>query len=375
MVADTDTGFTFEESEESVDTLVRKLREARAKTDKKREIQYIASEWEMLDADSVSQRIKQAMDDIDNKYGLSVQTQSNWTVDGAERVAAYEQRKSVEQKLVYTGFQSWNKEIGPFKPGDYVVLFAEPKRGKSHLSRAFITLPAVRQGFRVLDYALEQPRQEIEAVLDSLESAYMGVFDYNGQPSGFSERQILRGELQDEQAYTEFVTQVDRKALGYGDYIIKTLEDSDMSVCNMDKIESDIDLYHPDVVLVDQASLMAYEKVKDSKNGGAAEATSRRFRRMCVRKGVVGVILVQATMEQSKEEDGQRILNPPDATKIKTSKAFVEDGTTLITLDSVSGKAVLKCERARMGGAGFTVDLTFYPNFGICREITPVDMF
>lgn len=314
------------------------------------------------------------MDEIDRKYALSALTQSNWTTDGEDRVLAYEARTAATQRLIYSGFDSWNREIGPFKPGDYVVLFAPPKTGKTHMSRAFLTLPAVRQGFSVLDYALEQPRSEIEAVLDSLESAHQGILLFDGQPSGFSERELLRGELRDPEAYFSFV-QEDRKAKGYGNYIVKTLEDDDMITANMDKIEADIDIYKPDIVLVDQASLMTYEKVKDSKTGGAAEATSRRFRRMCVRKGVVGVMLVQATVEQEKETDGQRVLNPPDASKIKTSKAFVEDCSTLITMDSVSGKAILKCERARMGGAGFTVDLTFFPNWGIVREITAVDLF
>jgi hypothetical protein len=375
LVAETDTGFTFEDVEESADTLVRKLREYRAKTEKQEALKKIALEWAQLGADEVTQRIKSEMDAIDQKYGLAAQTHTDWVTDGHQRVATYEHRKSSQQKLIYTGFDSWNKEIGPFKPGDYVVLFAEPKRGKTHISRAFITLPAVRQGFRVLDYALEQPRAEIEAVLDSLESAFMGVFEYNGQPSGFSERDILRGTLEDEDTYRDFVTQVDRQKAGYGSYIIKTLEDDDLIACNMDKIESDIELYKPDVVLVDQASLMSYEKVKDGKAGAAAEATSRRFRRMCVRKGVVGVMLVQATMEQAKEEDGIRVLNPPDATKIKTSKSFVEDATTLVTMDSTHGKALLKCERARMGGGGFTVDLQFFPNYGIVREVQAADLF
>jgi replicative DNA helicase len=374
LVSETDTGFTFEEVEESAETLVRKLREYRAKTEKQEALQRIALEWAQLGADEVTQRIKAELDAIDAKYGLAAQTQTDWTTDGQQRVLAYQQRKSAQQKLIYTGFDSWNREIGPLRPGDYVVLFAPPKTGKTHMSRAFLTLPAVRQGFNVLDYALEQPRAEIEAVLDSLESAYRGVFTYNGQPSGFSERNILRGDLDpsQEQLYYEFVSQ-DRS--GYGKYIIKTLEDADMDVCNLDKIESDIDLYKPDVVLVDQASLMTYERVRDSKTGGAAEATSRRFRRMCVRKGVVGIMLVQAQVEPEKEEDGIKVLSPPDASKIKTTKAFVEDATILVTMDSTKGKAILKCDRGRMGGAGFTVDLQFWPNYGIVREIEAADLF
>lgn len=375
LVGETDTGFTYDDAEESAETLVRKLREFRAKTDKQRALQSIADQWPSLDADTVTERIKQSMDDIDQRYGLSEQSSTNWTVDGADRLAAYTERKSTEMTLIETGFPSWNEHVGPWKRGDYVVIFGQPKRGKTHLSRAFITLPAVRQGYRVLDYALEQPRAEIEAVLDSLESSYMEVKQYNGQPSGFSERDILRGTLEDEPAYEEFVTQMDRRKLGYGDYIVRTLEDEDLAVANLDKIEADIDLYKPDVVLIDQASLLSYEKVREQKNGAGAEATSRRFRRLCVRKGIVGVILVQATLDEDKETDGVRVLNPPDATKIKTSKSFVEDATMLVTLDSTTGKAVLKCERARMGGAGFTVDLSFWPNVGIVRELTAVDLF
>jgi replicative DNA helicase len=373
LVSETDTGFEFDEVEESAETLVRKLRECRAKDEKKNLLQRIAAEWVSLDAETVSERLKSELDAIDKKYGLIEMSVANWTLDGSERIASYEQRKSSEQTMIYTGFESWNKTIGPMKKGDYCVLFAPPKRGKTHISRAFITLPAVRQGFTVLDLALEQPRAEIEAVLDSLESAHRGIFTYNGQPSGFSERDIIRGGLGDmEDEYYRFVTEGKE---GYGSYLIKTLEDSDMDVCNMDRIEALIDLHKPDVVLIDQASLLSYEKVRDSKAGAPAEATSRRFRRMCVRKGILGVMLVQAQIEQDKEEDGVRVLSPPDASKIKTSKAFVEDATTLVTVDSTHGKALLKCERARLGGAGFEVNLQFFPNYGIVREVQAADLF
>lgn len=326
--------------------------------------------------------------DVTKKWGVAPDSATNWRTNGRDRFETYRNRRDSKTMLIPMGSEAINlaltgKADGALVRGDYVIMYGMPKAAKSTNARAMITLPAARAGYRVLDLALENERFEIETLLDSMESAHLGAVSatVSGMGAGFNRSAISYGYLNaaEESEYLAWTQRFSEQGEtdGYGDYIIKTFEDSDMDRADLRKIESLIDEHKPDVVLIDQLSLCAFPPVQDRKNGGGAEAFSKGLRRLAARKQVVIVLVVQATYEDRTDaETGEYELRVPSLEDVKSTKAVIEDGVVTFGVDSYVnketgvGQAVVGVMMSRKGGAGTQVDLFFAPKFGIVRDFS-----
>lgn len=372
--------FDFAEYE-SVDTLRRRLGDALAK---KEMADYLAQMDTSKPYNEILADIERRGQELSLKYGIRRGTESNWRTNGMERFARYLEREQNKRKLIPSGFREINQALTgkpdwAFVYGDYIVFYGRTKKGKSHLVRKTITIPAMRAGFRVLDLALENERAEIEFMLDSIESADQGLVRVNMNgveiDGGFDRRKLVFGYMDDAQreVYREWTGQFTASNDSYGDYIIKTFEDDDMGVVDLAKIEALIDEYEPDVLLVDPIYLCTYPRLGDRTPGAAAQAFSRGLRRLATRKQLVIAVTVQASLDEGgrrdDEEDGE--LEIPDIAKIKTSKSLLEDSTVAFGIDSNIdiGKAVVGVMLSRKGGTGAVSQLQYIPNFGIVRSI------
>jgi hypothetical protein len=379
-------GLDLDVTYEEPSVLKRKLADANAKREIEQRLQALDST--RLSGAELAQEVASIAREVERKWAIGDDMNTNWTTNGAARFKTYEERESNKSALIPSGFREINraltgKDDGAFVKGDYIVLYGMPKAAKSTLARAGITLPAARVGNRVLDLALENERFEIETLLDSMEAAYqhaLGAITLGGVhvDAGFSRRKVAYGYMTASEKATyrdwtnRFATGGD--LIGYGDYIVKTFEDSDMERVDLRKIESLIDEHKPDVVLIDQLSLCSYPKTGEQKNGAGAEAFSRSLRRMATRKQVVIVLVVQATYEDRKEgEDGVIQIRVPSLEDVKSTKAVIEDGVVTFGVDShvdkttKLGDAVIGVMMSRKGGAGTEVPIVFAPEYGVVR--------
>lgn len=354
----------------------------------KREIEdrYAKMNTDSLSALQIADLAADIARDVTKKWGVAPESATNWRTNGRDRFETYRNRRDNKLLLIPLSSAALNMALtgnpdGALVRGDYIIWYGMPKAAKSTTARAEITLPAARAGYRVLDLALENERFEIETLLDSMESAHQGAVSatVSGMGAGFNRSAISYGYLNEseEREYLAWTQRFSEQGEtdGYGDYIIKTFEDSDMDRADLRKIESLIDEHKPDVVLIDQLSLCAFPPVQDRKNGGAAEAFSKSLRRMAARKQVVIVLVVQATYEDRTDaETGEYELRVPSLEDVKSTKAVIEDGVVTFGVDSYVnketgvGQARIGVMMSRKGGAGTEVDLFFAPKFGIVRD-------
>lgn len=368
--------FDFAEYE-SADTLRRKLGDVLAKRE--------FSEW-MKTVDTavpfndVQSTIHKKAKEIEAKFGIDVVTASNWRTNGAERFKNYEDREKNKRAVIPSGFGDIDKALtgkvgGAVTKGDYIVVYGATKRGKSHLVRKLLTLPAARAGYRVLDLCLENEAQEIEFMLDSMDSADKGTFQISIEnmklAGGFDRRKLSNGYLDPEQRaeYLRWTSKFKKGNIAYGDYLIKTFEDEDMDNVDFWKIKALIEEYKPDMLLIDPIYLTNYPKTNEKTPGAGAQAMSRALRRLATQKGIVIAVTVQATVDDVAREGDDEELRVPPLKDVKTSKSLLEDGTVTFGIDSnKSGKALIEIMLSRKGGAGHRVDLQFFPNYGIVQS-------
>jgi replicative DNA helicase len=300
----------------------------------------------------------------------------NWSKSTSERAAAYEQRASgIDDSRVPLLWSEIEDAIGGFHRGDYVDVEGPTKGGKSWIGDV-IGLTANRAGYRVYAAKAESYKREALSRLDTIEF-------------GISNRGIFAGSL-DENAVKTYLRKLSELgASNRPDFIVKTPEDWPHGL-TIEQIESDIDQFDPDVVIIDQFNLMRHRVGGDHQ---AKADTSRALKLMFARKGVVGVVLTQANgdylkrREKSDESDDNTIreLRPPKLSDYSETIAIRQDCTHMIALDSVQwidettktkmGKALIVVEISRTGGAGLELPLMWFPNEGMIRPRAATDLF
>lgn len=362
---------------ESPETLCAKLHERNTKLSIRRVLEEVAGEkgkfvrldgYELLDF--LGERLEQVRQDVSARRGSGA---TNWSRQTDQRRQEYDRRASGEYGTRIPLF--WPKiedAVGGFYRGDYVNLIAWTKKGKSWIG-SVAGLTANRAGYRVLALLAESTKAEATFRLDTLEF-------------GISNRGLFGGSLDSEQ-YQTYVRKLNElQEQNRPDYIIRTPEDWRHGL-TLRQIEADIDQYKPDVVIIDQFSLINY--------GGhtweAKEAASKQLKLLFARKGVVGVVITQASGDYGKrthkhedDEDDVQELRPPSESDYSGTIATIQDATHVLAFDSIQnrdedgkerGKAQLVVRISRTGGAGTTVDLKWLPNDGIIEPRTAMDAF
>lgn len=305
---------------------------------------------------------------IERQTSIDFEAGTNYATNGEERKAMYEEGKDPKNTiLIPTPFNVMNDILaGGFELGEYLMLLAFTNIGKSWFATKFGTT-AWTEGFGVLHYSPELTKRQQLFRLDTM----AGQFDNT---------KLRRGKL-DEKTEGRFKAFLDtfNPDVRQTPYIVKTMEDLPVGL-STDVIEADLQM-NPDIkfVIIDGFNLMVHDKGDGQRN--KMTATSRRLRQIFGKYKVTGLIVHQTSAQSQKEkakedEDGMRIISPPELTDFSETSATIQDAGCVMTLDAYDGIAKLAIKKARENRAvGKVIECVADFNNGILKEQSDIDYF
>ncbi len=285
-----------------------------------------------------------------------------------------------------TPFPTFNEIIGGLYSGDIYGIMAESGRGKTYLLEMFID-ELLRQGANVAIKSYEVKEYDWIARLISIISAREGLFNFSEVSEeqrtefegrfGIPVRAILSGKMESH-IRENFEGILDNLDNYYeGNVFLQAKGGKDLTR-TLDGLERELEGGGIDVVVLDPFYGLTdvYGKNANKTSGGAAEQAATRFEQIIGDHNVVGMYTVQATVEKkSKDEEGDRELNPPTRDQVKTSKRLLDIATVLLSFDSVKapdevgGQAVINIEKGRNGGEDLEIELISILDYGILKEM------
>lgn len=305
---------------------------------------------------------------IEQTTSIKVESGTNYATNGEERQRWYEENKDPQSNIIIpTPFNKMNEWLGGgMELGDYVMLLAFTNVGKSWIATKK-GYHAWESGFGVLHYSPELSKRQQTFRLDTV----AGMFD---------NQKLRRGGLDviKEKQYKEFLKgfQPDENK---PPYIVKTMEDLPQGL-SLDVLEADLQM-NPKVqfVIIDGFNLMVHEKADGTRN--KMTATSRKLRQILGRYKVTGLIVHQTNAQSQKEklkndDDGMRIIEPPEITDFSETSAVIQDSATILTLDAYDGIGKIGIKKAREPHAvGKVLEMVVDFNNGIIKEQSDIDYF
>lgn len=374
VIQNTDN-FEITDPGESVETLSKKLIERNVKNAQKQFFIDTSQKFGELSAAEIVEIMEAKIQEFRNQSMGRGQNGIDWASSGAERLAEFERRKKHDfSRRIPFFFTELTEALGEMSGGYYLAIQAFTGKGKTWLG-LLEALTVNKMGLRCLFESGEMSKPEISFRLDTL----------NG---GFSNRGLFTGNLDfhSEHVYRDYLKDFS-PGTTKAPVIIKTQEDWAKGL-TVAQIEHDIQTHHPDVVVIDQFSLIRH--ITNDREGKAN--TSKRLKEMAGKYGVVIVLLYQANgdYEKSKkkadvENESLRELQPPTLKDYSEVIAVIQDVDCLLTFDSTKwkdqptgtecGKALLFVAKSRAGGEGTELEMNWVPDAGVIETRKATDIF
>ena len=287
----------------------------------------------------------------------------------------YRKRQSGESHKVWKSFMPGiNEATGGYASANFYVLFAKSGRGKSVFAIRE-ALESAMQGATVIYWALEMDFYSVMTRLYSMLSAKLGKtkLTVNGEKveAGFGTRDLRQGTLRQEfeESFEEMLATINDHLPG--EVIVKGIDDPSFVNRSVDQFEADIRATNADMGIIDPLYLMSMETNKSKTAGGDAAETSKKIRML---SGLLDIPIIGITQSEEGDEksgEGIRELKVPLRKEVKKSKAFLEDASTVIGIDSdyTQSRAVAGIVKGRNGGEGKTFELTYIPDYGVVDEL------
>jgi hypothetical protein len=321
--------------------------------------------WLKTEIDSAIMRT-----DVRSKIGTDIKTDATSFLD------EYRRRKAGESfKIWQSKFPTITKEVGGFMSGNMYAWYGRSGRGKSVFTMEE-AIESAAQGANVLVWSMEMSRFEWMARAYSSISARYGIatatidgIDYD---AGFENRQLLMGGLSEEfeAGFEVFLLRMNEGEYLPGNITLRAADDEDFMNRGVAQLEADILATKADVVVVDPIYLMDYESNTSKVAGGDVANTSKKIRRIAGYTGATIHVITQAEeVRDDTDEDGNRELRAPKRAEIKKTKAILEDSANVFGIDSLDGRGMIETGKARNGGEGVKVEVTYLPNYGIVNEM------
>ena len=304
---------------------------------------------------------------VREKVGVSVKD------DTGQFLLEYERRKDGKS------FKTWKSSfsiIGEYTSGNMYVIYGKSGRGKSVIATVVETLTMALQGATVLIWSMEMTWFEVFVRLYAGISAHKGMTKVNvggmDLTGGFDSNSIRNGKLSEEfeESFRQFLETINDEIPG--NIIVRGVDDSDFTDRSLRQLESDVRATNADVVVVDPAYYLDYEKNTSRTAGGDAAETSKKLRRLTGSLQVVTIAITQAEeTKESKDDDGARELQLPEREHVKKTKALLEDAAMLIAVDTdyQQCRGLIGINKGRNGGEGEIVEIIYVPQVGIVREL------
>lgn len=333
----------------------------------------IKSEQNTNTSDIIS-HLTAELDHIRMKY-TNTRTVGRSAKDTEAYLEEYRKRQSGESHKVWKSFMPGiNEATGGWAAANFYVLFAKSGRGKSVFAIRE-ALEAALQGATVLYWALEMDYYSVMTRLYSMLSAKLGktkiTVEGEKMEAGFGTRDLRQGTLRQEfeESFEDMLATINDHLPG--EVIVKGIDDPSFVNRSVDQFEADIRATNADMGIIDPLYLMSMETNKSKTAGGDAAETSKKIRML---SGLLDIPIIGITQSEEGDEksgEGIRELKVPLRKEVKKSKAFLEDASTVIGIDSdyTQSRAVAGIVKGRNGGEGKTFELTYIPDYGVVDEL------
>lgn len=231
------------------------------------------------------------------------------------------------------GLPTLDMVVNGFEIGDFILMYAKPKQGKSTLKRQ-IVCNLLRQGLRVLSITLENPRPIEMMEMETLftRTPPKDYLRYTMAPADFVSFKDALGELAGPGMGEAFVYDrlPSRDWVGIADLALK---------------------HRVDIVVVDQLTNLAGREWKD------IQRSATEGRKFAQDSRIPTLAITQSN------DDGA----------MKYAKAMVEEGVKVLSISDNAKVATdmkyIEVKEYRRGPAGQKIPITFDPDNGIVEEM------
>ena len=205
--------------------------------------------------------------------------------DALSRLVKLRERKEKLKKGgilgIKTGLSFFDEKLLGWQPGNLIAIIARLGIGKSTLG-TYLSCFGYSEGYRVAYLSPEMTTEEEELKWDTTMGALM---DYKFSTSG-----LMRGET-DEKAYEEFLTKMAERK----DWL--TMDSAQNKAFTLPAIESIIDEFAPDIVVVDGFLLL---NIGD-KSPQNMERAANELKSLALSRRVVMIVTSQANRQAANE--------------------------------------------------------------------------
>lgn len=214
-----------------------------------------------------------------------------------------------------------------FAAGNSIVLMGFSGRGKSFFS-ALLAVRAWKSGRKVLVVSLEMPPSEYRNRLYAM----------------MSEGRFLISEMGSATASTDKIREWGQEELAKSpDFIVVGMDDAGEMTPN--RIQAKIDMYQPDLVIVDYLQLMSDNRRTEGMTPRMLNL-SREIKLMAMRNAVPIISITAVTDEENSKRE-----SPPTLKQIAWSKGIEYDANLAIAVHKYPGTNIVEivCRKNRIG--------------------------
>lgn len=229
-----------------------------------------------------------------------------------------------------TGLEELDEVSGGWLPGeDLVVVVGRPNAGKSWWLNKFLTEAWRQNGATVLLYSGEMNELQVGARMDTL-------------LANISNRAITRGEVKDLDGYKEHITEIVESGTKFIVVTPKMLGNKRMTMTMLDSL---IQKHKPDIVGIDQLSLMEDEEANKHDQIRVRYGNLSRGLLETSEKHSIPIILAA----QAKRSSGDKAIDIPDIDDIAESDMVGQYATRVLGVSYEDGIASLGLPKNRYG--------------------------
>ena len=370
-------GFNYrEDCKDSIQYMAKQLKDYSLKIDIMNVLNKDASKkFNELDGTSYVDWLTDTLTKVKQEKQFNDKIGTDLVKDANDYLAEYKARKNGESFKVWkSAFPTMNNTIGGYLSGNVYTWYGRSGRGKSIFTMVE-AIESALQGATVLIWAMEMNKFEWLTRAYTYISAKQQLKSHkvNGTSfiGGFEAKNLLQGNLDevDEVAFMEFLANIN--SIIKGKIIIRAVDDTDFYNRSCNQLQSDILSLNADVVVIDPIYYMDFERNTSNTAGGDVANTSKKIRHIAGHtKAVIHVITQAEEVTRDTDEEGNRVLTPPNRSEIKKTKAVLEDATNTFGIDTLDGRFMIVIGKGRNGGEGTTIEGVFLAGIGAIKEYT-----
>lgn len=344
--------FDFIEVTETDDYLVNSLAEQKMYRESVPILQKAADMLQTNSNDAVNY-LTNSIEELQLQCGVGKKKAVNIISKSDERLQEYKKRKELKGMLgIQTGIPELDDVTAGMMPEDLIILFARTNQGKSWLN-LYMLINAWKQGKKVLMYSGEMSRKIMGFRFDTLLSGISNT----GLSKG---NEILINRQGQELDYANYLDDLKNNEVPF--YII-TPQDLSGDDLDVRTLENMIRIYKPDIVGIDQLSLMRDRKKGKDRKTELANIT-KDLRKLAEVYQLPIIALTQASREaenDKKKDTG----NVPSLTQIADSDDIARNSTRVISFTQIEDILKLKLIKNTFGKVGQECLMKFDWNYGV----------